>query len=1149
MTASPTPAPATPFALERLEPRALLTVWTPVDISTILDLSSLIRDAAPPTINASQNQFGYAVAAIGDINGDGAADFAVSAPGNQDGAGAWIGDPGALYLYSGANLALIRTIDDGFAGFGAAIINVGDANGDGVSDFAIGSPAFDDAPDDGDASLHGRVTLYSGVTFGAIRTLTGNAGAELGWALSTAGDVNGDGLADILVGAPGANRAFVYSGANGAILRTFTGENPGDRFGHAVVGGVDVPETQDSNIGDGFVDFFIGAPENDEGGTGAGRAYYYSAALSIPRYTFTGAEAGERLGSSVAIVGMTNASSGFLVRFLVGAPGADVGSGAATLADAGLVHRFTFSGVTDGLAPTIPGTVANQGLGEAIILPGGPTSLLQAPEFAVRSENPGAGAPRLRFFAGLTTGAYEIYQNSIISSAYSIAQLGDADGDGVLDVIAGFPVADGASLPARVVPLTAFAFPPGLIAASDNGAYAIFSSGAQQDGSVAGYLISNGVTTSFADIPGLTDLEGRVRLLAVNDSGLIFGTTIVNETSPNYALSEYFFLFNGVRTNFSAAIAAFDGGQPTSLDFIKLADTGDVLLQHSSSTDPQAYLFRGGRLVHLWAGTVSDVNDAGIVVGTREGPGINQIGVCLNAAGVVADLVGLENAGAIDELNQIVGWGASGNLAMWQAGQVTDLITTDLSEGATLVRWDALDIDDDSRVLARVTYAPFTPGRPTGTQSLTYLYTPATEDAAATTEFVDDVITGDPFVENGIPARFLDYGRALAGGRLVAVPFILDPVTGDSPNSSTAAQGGQFVVSITQDGDVIILRRDSLGYVAQQLVAPESAQSPLGAPDDVLVYTDPRDGRAYAVSRYSDQLFWFGQDWEGEFDDLNPLHELSDDRITHNLTTFTSADGRVHLAGTDAQGDVLIIYQHNTPGAASNSINNWSLDNLSREHITDMGFVAPQFASELTAYATPWNGMNIAGLDTQGDIHVLWWAPGIEGGFWQTENLTDNSGSPKLAGRLSAFVTPWSAIHIMGTSTEGDLIATWWVPQFGQQWTFSNLTTEYDGLKLNPDHITTYITSWGGLNIAGRDDDSGRMAVYWWSPEADTWTSELLDIEPSDEAFLPAGNIVGLVAGNSLNLYSSTLDGALVRFFWNVGDGGPWSTEQVITPA
>lgn len=166
--------------------------------------------------------FGSSLDGAGDVDGNGYADLIVGARG-YDGAQA---DIGAAYLFY--NIAGVLsptagwfiTSDQSTSGFGSAVAGLGDVNGDGFADVAVGAPNYD-----GDQSHEGMAFVYNGTSFGTMGFLIwkagGNkAGAKFGASLASAGDVNGDNLKDIVVGAPDYKRdektkmgaAFLYHG-------------------------------------------------------------------------------------------------------------------------------------------------------------------------------------------------------------------------------------------------------------------------------------------------------------------------------------------------------------------------------------------------------------------------------------------------------------------------------------------------------------------------------------------------------------------------------------------------------------------------------------------------------------------------------------------------------------------------------------------------------------------------------------------------------------------------------------------------------------------------------------------------------------------------------------------------------------------------
>jgi hypothetical protein len=202
---------------------------------------------------------------------------------------------------------IIREWDGEAAGdqFGWIARSVGDVDGDGAPDFVTSAPTRNIQGENA-----GRVYVYSGRTGNLLWSVDGKPGDELGSGIESAGDVDGDGIPDVVASAPGSDTAYVYSGRDGHVLLTFHGEAKGDRFGEHVASAGDFNQ-------DGHADIIIGAPGNSAGGKGAGRAYVYSGKDGHSLLTLTGARAGDAFGSSVG--GFANSQHRFLI---VGAPGA-----------------------------------------------------------------------------------------------------------------------------------------------------------------------------------------------------------------------------------------------------------------------------------------------------------------------------------------------------------------------------------------------------------------------------------------------------------------------------------------------------------------------------------------------------------------------------------------------------------------------------------------------------------------------------------------------------------------------------------------------------------------------------------------------------------------------------------------------------------
>ena len=202
-------------------------------------------------------------------------------------------DQGSAHLYSSRTGQLIRRWD-GNPGdwFSFSVADAGDADGDKANDILIGAPGPDAAQGPG------YVDLYSGRTGQRLHRFVGEqAGDSFGWAVASAGDVDGDKRPDILIGAPAfishahAGRAYVYSGRTYELIRRLSGEAVGNEFGSGA------GWTEDVNR-DHVPDQIVGAREAlAPDGQPRGKVYVYSGKTGARLLTIDSPPLGIQFGS------------------------------------------------------------------------------------------------------------------------------------------------------------------------------------------------------------------------------------------------------------------------------------------------------------------------------------------------------------------------------------------------------------------------------------------------------------------------------------------------------------------------------------------------------------------------------------------------------------------------------------------------------------------------------------------------------------------------------------------------------------------------------------------------------------------------------------------------------------------------------------
>jgi len=419
----------------------------PITIDPISTTPSALLES-----NQAGAQLGFSVAGAGDVNGDGYSDVIAGAHAYDN---TQI-DEGAAFIFHGSATGINTTpaaiLESNVVGarLGISVSTAGDVNGDGFSDIVVGANTYSNSE-----TWEGAVYIYHGSSAGinttaAIMMESNQAQAQMGFSVACAGDVNADGFSDIIVGAwlydnPEINEgvAFVYHGSStgisGTIATTLEANQSASNFGSSVAGAGDVN-------GDGYSDVIVGAENYNNGQSEEGVVFvYHGSAGGINNVAVTMAESNQgfsQFGYAVSSAGDVNGDG--YSDVIVGAytfDNAEINEGAA------FIYHGSVAGINNIAADTLEPNLVNIQFGVSVACAGDINGdgysdvIVGAQTYDNTETDEGAAYVYFGSGTGINTIAVAILESNQAGASMGrgVASAGDVNGDGYSDIIAGAP--------------------------------------------------------------------------------------------------------------------------------------------------------------------------------------------------------------------------------------------------------------------------------------------------------------------------------------------------------------------------------------------------------------------------------------------------------------------------------------------------------------------------------------------------------------------------------------------------------------------------------------------------------------------------------------------------------------------------------------
>ncbi len=327
-----------------------------------------------------------------------------------------------------------------------------------------------------------------------------------------------------------------------------------------------------------------------------------------------------------------------------------------------------------------------------------------------------------------------------------------------------------------------------------------------------------------------------------------------------------------------------------------------------------------------------------------------------------------------------------------------------------------------------------------------------------------------------------DYGFG-AAFRLPASKFVTWYDADDSnPTIALLRPEGLLLLEPTGNPNVWIIRNLTQEIGAEAII------------DGLITFVPPSGLRIVAGLNAEGELVLYGQtvrsrpdgSQEWAFDNLydsvvyptgTPPPAFRQYTGVANLVGYVTGWGGQNIAGLAGGGQIVVFWT--APG-----LNGWRITNLAQ--VSDGDGSATSAFGSLHVTLTPWNGINLYGENATGNrVNAAWWVPQF-GGRWRSEYLISDVPNSALYPRntLTAYATPWGGLNVARIDPNGQIEVYWWSPA-ADQWTREVLNPQTDS-HLRHFHavgrLSSAVSNEGELNIFARNE-LGDIMRFFWDPQ------------------------------------------------------------------